>query len=70
MKAIVSQNDSFVREAVIESVGALDGHFSLRFYSLLLTATNPTASHRNFEAILNREGMESLKDLLDAALKA
>jgi hypothetical protein len=69
MKTIISQNDSFVREAVIDPIDCLAGHFSLQFRSVLLTARNPGASNCNFEAILEREGLQSLKDLLDAVLK-
>lgn len=69
MKTIISQNDSFIREAVIKPVACLEGHFSLQFHSVLLTARNPKASNRNFEAILDREGLLSLMDLLNAVLK-
>ena len=69
MKTIISENDSFVREASIQSIDALDGHFCLQFASVLRTARNPNTSNLNFEAILDREGLASLQRLLDAALK-
>ena len=70
MKAIIVSSDNFVREATIQSIDALMGTFSLQFHSRLLSAKNPDGSQRNFEAILDREGLKSLKRLLDAALDA
>jgi hypothetical protein len=69
MKSTISQNDSFVREASLRPIEALDGCFSLQFASVMLTARDPNASRRNFEAILDREGLVSLQRLLDAVLK-
>jgi hypothetical protein len=69
MKTIIFKNDSFVREAIIEPVDSLEGLFSLQFCGVLLASKDPNASHRNFEAILDRAGLESLQRLLDAVLK-
>ena len=69
MKSIISQNDSFVREASLQPIEALDGCFSLKFVSVLLDAKEPNASRRNFEAILDLEGLVSLQRLLDVALR-
>ena len=70
MKTSVSQNEVFYREAEIEPIEALPDHFTLKFHSVLLSARSPNSPQRNFEAILDRQGVESLRDLLDAILQA
>jgi hypothetical protein len=68
MQATIFKNDSFVRQASLQPIEALAGHYFLQFSSVLLTSKSPNAAKCNFDAVLDREGLESLQRLLNAAL--
>ena len=68
MKIQISQNDVFCRQVSIEPIEALQGQFCLQFDSLLRSAKDPQALQRNFEAILDRDDVLALRDLLSSVL--
>ena len=68
MKTTITKNDVFFREVIIEPIAALPEHFSLQVFSVLLSAKDPKARNRNFEAILDRKDLAALRDLIDATL--
>lgn len=68
MKATISQTGVFFREVVIEPIAALPEHYSLQVFSLLLSAKDPTAAQRNFDAIVDRRDLAALRDLITSAL--
>ena len=68
MKIQISQNDVFCRQVSIEPIEALQGQFCLQFDSLLRSAKDPQALKRNFQAIVSRDDVLALRDVLDSAL--
>lgn len=68
MKATISQTGVFSREVVIEPIAALPEHYSLQVFSLLLSAKDPTAAQRNFDAIVDRRDLAALRDLITSTL--
>ena len=68
MKATISQNQVFFREVVIEPIAALPEHYSLQVSSFLLSARDPTAAKRNFDAIVDRRDLAVLRDLITLTL--
>jgi hypothetical protein len=68
MKIQISQNNVFCRQVSIEPIEALQGQFCLQFDSLLRSAKDPQALKRNFQAIVSRDDVLALRDVLDSAL--
>ena len=68
MKIQISQNDVFCRQVSIEPIEALQGQFCLQFDSLLRSAKDPQALKHNFQAIVSRDDVLALRDVLDSAL--
>jgi hypothetical protein len=68
MKIQISQNDVFCRQVSIEPIEAMQGQFCLQFDSLLRSAKDPQALKRNFQAIVSRDDVLALRDVLDSAL--
>ena len=69
MQITISKNDSFIRHASLHPIDAIDGQFFLQFSSVLLTSKNPDAANRNFEAVLDLDGLLALKRLIDEVLR-
>jgi hypothetical protein len=69
MKINISNSGVFQRIVDIEPVDSLPAQFCLRFQSVLTSAKDSLAQQRNFEAILGRDDVMALRDLIDAALK-
>ena len=68
MKLQMSSNGVFSRHVSLEPIEALKGQYSLQFDSSLSSATDPQAIKRNFQAILSREDVLALRDLLTEVL--
>ena len=68
MKTEISNSGVFSRQVSLEPIAALPGHFCLQFESKLGSAKDPQAVQRNFEAILGREDVLALRDLLSSVL--
>lgn len=69
MKAIVSSSPSFQREISLTPIPSVPGSFHLEVSSRLFSAKDPNAKQRNFSVILEREGLQQLKRLIDRSLK-
>lgn len=69
MKVEVSISGVFSRQVSLVPIAALPGHFCLQFESTLGSAKDPLAVQRNFEAILGREDVRTLRDLLSEVIK-
>lgn len=69
MKLQMSSNGVFSRHVSLEPIEALKGQYSLQFDSSLSSAKDPQAIKRNFQAILQREDVVALRNMLDATLE-
>ena len=68
MKLQMSSNGVFSRQVSLEPIEAMKGQYSLQFDSSLSSAKDPQAVNRNFQAILQREDLVALRNMLDAVL--
>ena len=67
-KAIITTAGDFVRAVEVEAIEAVPGSFRVQFSSQLSSARNPEEWQNNFALILCEEDLETLRDLLSAAL--
>ncbi len=70
MKTQLCVSGTFSRQATLEPIAALPGKFCLKFESVLDGAKDPQAVQRNFQAILGRDDVLALRDLLNTVLQA
>jgi len=70
MKTQLCVSGVFSRQVSLEPIVAIPGQFCLEFQSSLETAKDPQAVQRNFQAILGRDDVLALRDLLSAMLQA
>jgi hypothetical protein len=68
MKARITHAGDFVREVELLPIAAQPGSFHLQFSSQLSSARNPEEWQRNFGLVLQRDELETLRDLINAAL--
>ena len=68
MKATITTAGDFARAVEVEAIVGVPGSFRVQFYSQLSSARNPGEWHNNFAVILREEDLETLRDVLNAAL--
>jgi hypothetical protein len=70
MKTDISNSGVFSRQVSLEPIAALPVHFCFQFESKLGSAKDPQAVQRNFEAILGRDDVLALRELLDTIVQS
>ena len=68
MKTTITQSGDFIREVRVSRIDALEQTFHLEFTSLLLTAKDPGSVQKNFDVILKRDELATLREVIDRAL--
>lgn len=66
---IITQTGTFIREVDVMKLAESPDLFHMQFVSRLSTARNPEERQRNFDLILERDGLFRLRELIDAALR-
>ena len=68
MKTTITTAGDFVRAVEVVSIDAVPGSYRVQFSSQLSSARNPQEWQNNFALILSEEDLQTLRDVLSAAL--
>ena len=70
MKTTITTSGDFVRAVEVEAVAAVPGTYRLQVSSQLYSARNPKDWQNNFTLILREEDLQTLRNVISAALTA
>ena len=70
MKTTITTSGYFVRAVEVEAVAAVPGTYRLQVSSQLCSARNPKDWQNNFTLILREEDLQTLRNVISAALTA
>ena len=68
MKTTITTAGDFVRAVQVDPIAAVPGSYRVQFSSQLSSARNPEEWQNNFALILRKEDLETLRNVLSAAL--
>ncbi len=68
MKTTITTAGDFVRAVEVQAIAAEPGTYRVQFSSQLSSARNPQEWQNNFALILREADLETLRDVLNAAL--
>ena len=68
MKTTITTSEDFVRAVEVEAVAAVPGTYRLQVSSQLCSARNPKDWQNNFTLILREEDLQTLRNVITAAL--
>lgn len=68
MKTTITSAGDFVRAVEVQAIADVPGSFRVHFSSKLCSARNPQDWQNNLTLILSEEHLETLRDVLSAAL--
>jgi hypothetical protein len=68
MKTTFTKAGDFVRAVEAKAIAAVPGSYQVQFSSRLGSSRNPQEWQKNFALTVNKEDLETLRDVFSAAL--
>jgi hypothetical protein len=70
MKTTFTTAGGFVRAVEVEAIAAVPGLYQVQFSSQLGSSRNPQEWQKNFALTVNKEDLETLRNVFSAAVSA